>query len=251
MNKKLNSKLKILKVKDKSDKHGKDIPVLFSLPMRLLLIGKSGSGKSNLLINLLANEKFPYDKLFDGDRIFIFSPSLRGDEKLKTLIKYKEIPDSNLFEEYSDELLLELYEELVDDVSERLEENEKVEPALIILDDLSFSGRLANRFNALSKLYCNSRKFQISIITLAQAYTQVAKNIRLQATGMIIFNTNNKELGTIEDENNFLKSKKAFYNMFRSVVIERTDFLAINYSNNFKDLYLDKNFNFIDGNKYD
>ena len=249
--KKMKSKLKILKVKDKSDKHGKEIPVLFSLPMRLLLIGKSGSGKSNLLINLLANIKFPYDKLFDGDRIFIFSPSLRGDEKLKTLIKYKEIPGSNLFEEYSDELLLSLYEELVDDVSERLEENEKVQPTLIILDDLSFSGKLANRFNALSKLMCNSRKFAISIITLAQAYTQIAKNIRTQATGMIIFNTNNRELGSIEEENNFLKSKNAFINMFRSVVLERTDFLAINYSNNFKDLYLDKEFKFIDANKYE
>ena len=249
--KKLNNKLKILKVKDKSDKHGKDIPVLFSLAMRLLLIGKSGSGKSNLLINLLANEKFPYSKLFDGDRIFIFSPSLRGDEKLKTLIKYKEIPDSNLFNEYSDELLLDLYEELVDDVSERLNENEKIEPTLIILDDLSFSGKLANRFNALSKLMCNSRKFSISIITLAQAYTQIAKNIRLQATGCIIFNTNNRELDTISEENNYLKNKNAFINMFRSVVLERNDFLVINYSNNFKDLYLNKDFEVINGNKYE
>ena len=100
-------------------------------------------------------------------------------------------------------------------------------------------------------MYCNSRKFQVSIITLSQAYTQVAKNIRLQATGMIIFNTNNKELDTIESENNFLKSKKAFYSMFRSVVIERTDFLIINYSNDSKDLYLDKEFQIVDGNKYD
>tara|TARA_R110002020_G_scaffold99241_1_gene235669 strand:+ start:287 stop:1036 length:750 start_codon:yes stop_codon:yes gene_type:complete len=243
--------LKVLKVRDKSDNHAVKLPMLFDLPFRLLLIGKSGSGKSNLLINLLANENYPYEKLFNGDRIFIFSPSLKGDQKLLKLIDFKEIPDSNLFEEYSDELMLELYEEIVEDVSERYQEKEKVEPTLIILDDLSFSGKLANRFNALSKVYCNSRKFQVSIITLSQAYTQVAKNIRLQATGMIIFNTNNKELDTIESENNFLKSKKAFYSMFRSVVIERTDFLIINYSNDSKDLYLDKEFQIVDGNKYD
>lgn len=239
------NKLKVLKVRDKSDKDSKKIPVLFDLAFRLLLIGKSGSGKSNLLINLLANENYPYSKLFDGDRIFIFSPSLKGDQKLLKLIQFKDIPDSNLFEEYSDEILMDLYDELVDDVAERYQQKEPIEHSLIILDDLSFSGKLANRFNALSKLYCNARKFQISLITLSQAYTQIAKNIRLQATGMIIFNTNNKELDTIESENNFLKSKKQFYDMFRSNVVERTDFLVINYSNDFKQLYMNKNFNVI------
>ena len=83
----------------------------------------------------------------------------------------------------------------------------------------------------------------ISVITTAQAYTQIAKNIRLQASAMIIFQTSNKELEILETENNYLRGgKKAFYKMFRDNVKEKHDFLCINYSNNYDEMYLDKNF---------
>ena len=83
----------------------------------------------------------------------------------------------------------------------------------------------------------------ISVITTSQAYTQIAKNIRLQSSGMIIFQTNNKELENIEAENNFLAGgKKAFFKMFRDNVKEKHDFLCINYSNNTDNLYLNKDF---------
>jgi len=236
-------KLKVLKVKDRTDKMTISVNRLFDLPMRLLLFGKSGHGKSNLLVGLLLNKNYGYDKIFDGDRIFLFAPSPYADEKLKIIIEEKSVPDSNVFDEYSDELLLEVYDMLVEDFKDRAEEGEPLKMSLIVLDDLSFSGKLAGRFNALAKVYCNSRKYLISVICLSQAYTQIAKNIRSQASGMIIFNTSNRELKSIEEENNYLKGgKSAFFEMFRNNVLTKFDFLCINYSNDYKELYLNSEF---------
>ena len=84
----------MLKVKDKSDKHHITKDHIWSVPFRLAITGKSMiSGKTNLLVNLLA--RF-YDDTFEGEQIYIVSPSL-NTYKIKMLVKYKKIPDSNLF----------------------------------------------------------------------------------------------------------------------------------------------------------
>jgi hypothetical protein len=243
-NKKLNlngDKLKVLKVIDKTDNLTISVNRLFDLPMRLILTGKTGTGKGGIITNLLLNENYGYTNIFSGERIYIFAPDPYADEKMRVIIEEKDIDDSNIFNDIGE--LEELYEMLVEDFKDRIQNKEEILQSIIIIDDLSFSGKLANRFNALAKVYCNSRKFMISVITTNQAYTQIAKNIRLQASGMIIFQTNNKELENIEAENNFLAGgKKAFFKMFRDNVKEKHDFLCINYSNNTDNLYLNKDF---------
>ena len=77
---------KPLKVKDNTDSYATKIDMLFDLPFRLLINGRSGSGKSNMLVNLLLNDNYPYKNLFDGDNIYLFSPEIQGDRKAE---KYK------------------------------------------------------------------------------------------------------------------------------------------------------------------
>ena len=238
-------KLKVLKTKDKTDNFSIKVNQLFDIPFRLILCGSSGQGKSNLLINLLLNNNFGYTDIFDGDRIMIFSPTIKSDEKLNILVNEKDIPSSNLFENFSDDLLEEVYDLLVDDFKDAISNGEKPKHTLIILDDLAFSSKLSKRFSALGKVFCNGRKFLVSCICLTQTYTSIAKNIRINSSGLIIFNTSNKELEIIEKENNFLNSKSSFYEMFREYVKERFQFLVINYSNNFEELYLDSEFQVI------
>jgi len=92
-----NKNLKILKVIDKNEKHYTEKGLLWDLPMRLLVVGKSHlPGKTNFVVNLLLQDDF-YRSNFHGGDMFIVSGSINNDAKLKTLIKSMDIPDSNLF----------------------------------------------------------------------------------------------------------------------------------------------------------
>ena len=93
-------KLKILKMKDDSDSFATKKKGLFNLPMRLLIISKTGEGKSNLLGNLLLRDEF-YKKDFMPENVFIFTGSLQGDRKMRTIIEELDIPDSNLFDGFN------------------------------------------------------------------------------------------------------------------------------------------------------
>ena len=50
------------------------------------------------------------------------------------------------------------------------------------------------------------------------------------------------ELEMVERDHNFLSNRKSFYTMVRNNLKERHDFIVINYSNKFAEIYLDKNF---------
>ncbi len=230
---------KILKIKDPTDSYTIDNGTLFDLPTRMLLISRSGGGKNTTLTNLLVSEKFPYINQFKGENIHIFAPSISADYKLDLLVKQFEIPDQNLHEDYTDDLLLSIYDGLVEDYKEDMAEDQTPQHKLLILDDLSFSGAFSNnRFNALSKVFCNGRKWLISCIVLSQFYTSITPMIRQNASAIFIFNTPLSQIDKIEGEHNYLPSKKAFVDMFQANVKTKHDFLCINYSNDFKDLYL-------------
>ena len=93
------SDIKILKMRDKNESHHRKKGKLFDLPMKLLVVGKSQlSGKSNLIGNLLLQEdKRLYRNEFEGDNIYIVSPSARTDDKIRTIIEELDIPGSNVF----------------------------------------------------------------------------------------------------------------------------------------------------------
>jgi hypothetical protein len=237
------NKLKLLKVKDKTDKHTKKFDLLMDLPLRMLISGNSGSGKTNFAVNMCLNKNYPYSSIFSGEDIYILSPTPYSDFKLNLIIEEKEIPEENIFDELDDDILNDLYENLIEEYKEAKREKEEPKHKLILIDDFGFSGGMSNRrFNTVSKIFCNGRKFLISSMVLLQKYTQATSNIRSNCSCMVIFNTSNSELEQIEKENNYLKTKKDFVNMFRDNLKEKHDCLIINYSNDFKNLYLDKNF---------
>jgi len=65
------NKLKLLKVKDKTDKHAKKFDTIFDLPLRMIISGNSGSGKTNFAVNILLNKNYPYSSIFSGEDIII------------------------------------------------------------------------------------------------------------------------------------------------------------------------------------
>ena len=246
------SKVKILKCRDRTDNHVIKIDKMFDVNFRLLLVSKSGGGKSNYLTNILLSDLMPYKNIFDGEDIYLIAPNVMADQKLKMIIEEKDIPEGNLLDSVDDDTLSVLYEELIEKFSEAVALDEKPPNSLIVIDDFGFSGQFSNqnRFGMVQKLFCNSRKFGISIVVLIQAYSQASNAIRSNATGMIIFNQSNKELELIEAENNYLDTKKQFLKLFRDNVKERHDAIIINYSNSHDDIYMTADFEAIDYSKY-
>lgn len=249
----MTSNIKILAMKDPINKFKIKKKFIGDLPMRAVILGNSGSGKTSLLALMVIDplDQF-YGKDFEGDNIYIFSGSLKTDSKIENLIKVKDVPPENVFDDYYDEELGLIYDLIEDNVKEAKEEGERPPHSLIILDDLTFNSKVsAKRNNNIKRVYLNGRKNLISIICVSQSYTTgLQPAIRENTNLLICYNMSQRQLERVENDHNYLDSKRAFFNMFRDNVEEKHDFLVINHTNKFKDLYLDKDFNIIDTTKY-
>lgn len=241
----MSDKIQILKMKDTNEKLHKKKGLLFDLPMKLLIIGKSQlSGKSNLIGNLLLQEdKRLYRDEFDGDDIYIVSPSAYTDKKIRTLIEEQDIPASNVFEEYNENELDNLYEILKDEFNMAIEEKEKPKHKLMIFDDMSASGLLKKNMNGvMSKIFCNGRHIMLSVIVTAQKYSDILTTCRENTSGVIAFAGTERQMQQIIDDHNHFDDKRKFVKLFRRLTNEPHSFMVVNYSNPVQTRYMDKNF---------
>ena len=235
---------KILKVRDKNDTYYTPIERLFDIPFKILINGKSQlSGKTTIILNLLLNPVFGYDKLFDGDDIHIISNN-KLDNKLSMMADKLDIPDDNrqeFDEDYLEVLYNDIEEEFMDDVSE----GSKPKNKLIIFDDCGYSGSLRsyNKGNIIDKLICNGRHLNLSQIYTSQRFSQCSTCLRTNLTGAIMFSTSMKELELISEDFNYTENKKQFIKMFRKETKEPRSFMVINFSNKPAEMYMDSEFN--------
>jgi len=232
----------ILPMKDKTDTFTIKKKEIFDLPCRLLLLGKTGMGKSSILGNFFLRDDF-YKNDYEPENIFIFSGSLNGDMKLQTIIETLEIPSCNLHDTFDEDAGHAIYDTLVEQFNEALSKKEKPKHSVIIFDDLGFTNlQRANKKNdIMSRILCNGRKYLISTITLNQRITQVSRTAREQVSGVICGKMSNKDLELMEGDYNYLKDKNKFREMVRDNTQENHDFIVINFSNG-KHIYQDKNF---------
>ena len=113
------SDLKIYKMNDKSDDFTTDKGILFDLPFRMVIVGKSGSGKTSAIGSLLLLKQF-YSNDFQGKNIYIFTP-LINDFKMRTVIKRKSVPKMNVYTQFDDDILNALYDKLTEEFKESME----------------------------------------------------------------------------------------------------------------------------------
>ena len=94
---------------ENNKKHNEKWPYISDHPYRILIIGGSGSGKTNALLNLINEQK-------DIDKIYLYGRDL-SEPKYKILIKKREdegrkhLNDPNAFIECSD-TMDEVYENI-------------------------------------------------------------------------------------------------------------------------------------------
>lgn len=135
----------IYKVKDKSDTWLLPKTKIWNgQSLRCLLIAPAGSGKTNFLTNMLLSDQM-YLGVWKPENIYIFSGSIEADLKIQQIIEVLGIPEQNIFENYSEEMLGAIFEICREAFSEAIEKDEKPEQWLIVLDDVSFGGQLLQK----------------------------------------------------------------------------------------------------------
>ena len=233
---------KILKMLDKSDDYSIDKGNLFNLPFRLVIIGRTGCGKTSAIGSLLLLKEF-YKNDIKGKDIYIFSPMV-NDFKMEEIVKQKGIEEMNVYNEFDDDVLNALYDKLTEEFKEAVASKKKPSQKLILLDDLSFSGDLRGGFfNSVSRIFCNGRKHNINIIITSQYISHILPVCLSNISGGIFYNMSDRQLDILADHYNYTDNKKTFKLLFRDNVKEQHDHFIINFSNN-RDtgLYLNKDF---------
>jgi len=235
--------LQIYRVNDESENYNTNKAKLFDLSMRLLIVGKSFlSGKTNLIVNLLLRDEM-YRSDFHGENIYIFSGSIKNDNKIKLIIREKQIPKENLFTSFDEEVLEVIYNFIEDHYIASVENKEKPDNFLIILDDLSYGGQLKNKNNGiLAKIFSNGRHINLSIIVTAQKYTDIPTSSRENMTGGIFFSCSDKQLDLITDDICYISNKKLFKKSFRNLTNIKHGFMVVDFSKPIDKRYLDSHF---------
>ena len=132
--------VKVHRMKDSTDKfttEKKDIP---SLPMRLILVSKSGGGKTSVLGNLLLKKEFYRDD-FPAENIFIFTGSF-GDPKINIMTSQLDIPKENIIDGYDEQQASIFYDMMVEEFKEAVSLGKRPKNSLFIFDDLSYTNLL-------------------------------------------------------------------------------------------------------------
>ena len=186
---------------------------------RILIIGGSGSGKTNTLLNLI-NEQH------DIDKIYLYARDL-NEPKNKILIKKREdtgikhLNGANAFIECSN-TIDGVYENIHDYNSSR---KRKI---LIDFDDMIADIMTNKKFQAIIKeLFIRCRKLNISLIFITQSYFSVPKDVRLNPSHYLIMKINNKrELENIAVNHSADIDYQDFIKIYRECTKEPYNFLT-------------------------
>ena len=195
---------------------------------RLLILGSSGKGKSNIFVNLITRpEAYGMDPKLGGvfDRIYIFCPTYDYDTTVKVLTTPG--PDGKSFltedaifkngdKESIEARITEIEDEIAKEIDEHNDESTSPIKTLIVFDDLMRELRDSEK---LMNLCTKGRKLQISLILTAQAYKSFLPTMRTNMTHYCIFDSDtSKELNDIITDlpSDKERTKELFKRVFKS-----------------------------------
>jgi hypothetical protein len=216
---------------DKKIKHDPNIPFGKNNYSHIFLnIGKRGSSKTTLELNLLKNH---YRRFFD--KIYLFSSTGKKDPKMDKLIK--ELEDNNqFFEEVNDEDLVRVMEE-IEENNNRLMEEKETPHNLIIFDDVIHSLDKSNRKNSpFNKLITGNRHYKTCIHVISQKYNMLSTLLRSNADLIAFFRSENiNEINTLKNDINV--NSDLFDDLYKFCTDEPYSFMLINLQTNPKTFY--------------
>ena len=153
-------------------------------PIQNIIIGGSGSGKTNTLLNLI-------NKQPDIDKIYLYAKDPYEDKyqfliKKRESIGLKHFNYPKAFIEYSNDKH-DIYKNIND------YNHDKENKILIVFDDMIADMINNKKLNSIvTELFIRGRKLNISLVFITQSYFKVPKNVRLNANHFFIMKVPNK-----------------------------------------------------------
>ena len=151
-------------------KHNKNWPYTPDHPYIILIIGGSGSGKTNVLLNLIDNQP-------DIDKI-ICSQKILMKQNINIQLTYVKKYSNYMYDVYKN----------IDEYN--IDKEHKI---LIVFDDMIADMILNKKLNSIvTELFIRGRKLNISLVFISQSYFKVPKDARLNTTHFLISKIPNK-----------------------------------------------------------
>ena len=154
--------------------HNPNWPYTPDHPYRILIIGGSGSGKTNTLLNLIENQP-------DIDKIYLNVKDL-NEPKYQLLtnkresVGLKHFNDPKAFIQYSNDMH-DVYRN-IDDYNP-----DKENKILRVFDDMIADMIHIKKLNSIvTELFIRGRKLNISLAFITQSYFKFPKDVRLNTT---------------------------------------------------------------------
>ena len=170
---------------ENNKEHNEKWPYIPDHPYRILIIGGSGSGKTNALINLI-NEQNKIDK------IYLYARDLSKPKYEYLIKKRKDVGTKHVNNPYA---FIEC-SNMMDDVYENIDDHNPIRKRkkLIVFHDMIADIMDNRRFQTIIKeLFIRCRKLNISLVFITQSYFSVPKDVRLNSTHYLIMKINNRK----------------------------------------------------------
>ena len=153
----------------------------------ILIIGVSGSGKTNTLLNVIKEQDY-HDVI---DKIYLYAKNL-SEPKYKYLIKTREDAGIRHVNNPNTSIVCSNAMDVVyEDIDNYNGKRDK--KVLIVFDDMIADIMTNKKFQAIIKeLFIRCRKLNISLVFITQSYFSVPKDVRLNSTHYLIMKINNK-----------------------------------------------------------
>ena len=194
--------------------HNLKWPYILDHPYRILIIGGSGSGKTNALLNLIHNQP-------DIDKIYLYAKDPYHAKYQYLIIKREKVGldhfnDPKAFMEYLND---------IQDVYKNIEEQN---PVSTIFDDMIADMINNKKLNPIvAELFIRRRKLNISIVFITQSFFKVPKEVKLNTTHFFITKIPNKrELQQIALNHSSVTDFKDFIIIYQKCTAEPYYFLV-------------------------
>lgn len=173
------------------------------VPFRMLIIGNSGSGKTQTLLNLLHN----------------FGATFQN---IAIITKNKKEPLYEYLEDKTKDQGLAITEGIAG--LPDLDKFNKEEQSLIVLDDLV----LEKQQGKIEEYFIRARKLNCSVIYISQSYFLVPKIIRQNLSYLIVKQVSSfRDLKLIMSEYSLGIDKQELKDIYESATTEKQDFLMV------------------------